>query len=614
VSVLPEALVGWGPFLTLFDSAVITAMAPMLDRLSRAIGPMAADDADPHGDPAGYDSVATHGSYERLLPSEWLLADELPDEFLRRAVAREHLFYALARERPRGRRATTVLVDVGPELFGTPRIAALAALLVLGRRASLARASFGWKVAQVEGDGASDLGMSGIRLLLMARAAFACDEDALRSSVEAAMGRGEAWVVSGPRAARTAARLGASVLSVEDVIEPNVRELSVGVHARGQPRRETRLPLPDERACLRVLRDPFPQVAPPTVRNKVRGELAVARPLISPQSSNVYARLANGGLLVLPLPRSRRQDVGKGRALHLDDDCGEIVAAGHVGGKPAVVAQRDYDLTFVRWEGGERGMTRRLGRSHEALRPLPRDGRLLPLVSLQDRIVFVGRGGRLLEFRPGNRARVLTDDCVEFAFASGVLTYAASSDSQTVLHTIRDIAEVPAPWSGVRSDDVLLAPTSLGGIAVAFESGQGTWMASVIPSHAVTDAEGKVIIDEASRGPFGKRLGGFQVPRSSEVVAVLDHIDKDRTAGLGSRHIVSSPALLLLENDGWQLRFTTGVAGIEFSIALPARAVHVVVHAATRVAVCITDSAELILVALAWRSIFARFTGRGRLL
>jgi hypothetical protein len=67
-----------------------------------------------------------------------------------------------------------------------------------------------------------------------------------------------------------------------------------------------------------------------------------------------------------------------------------------------------------------------------------------------------------------------------------------------------------------------------------------------------------------------------------------------------------------LENDGWQLRFVAGGAGPEFSIALPARAAHVVVDAATRVAVCVTETAELLLVALAWRSVFARFTGQGR--
>jgi hypothetical protein len=615
VTILPDALTGWGPLLALFDSTIVTALAPMLDRLSRAIGPMRADDAEPSGDPAGYEGVAARGSYERLLPSEWLLADELPDEFLRRAVAREHLFYAVARERPRGRRAVTILVDVGPELFGTPRVAALAALLVLAHRARSARASFGWKLAQGQTDCVGDVGALEIRALLGARAAFICDEESLRTSVEAARQCGEAWVVAGLQGSRAAERLGASVVTVEDVIDANARELAVSVRVPGQPQRATRLPLPDERACLRVLRDPFPRLAPPTVRAKARGALVVARPLISPVTPNVFARLADGGVLVLPLPRSKRQDLGNGRALHLDAGCGEIVAAGHVGGKAAVIAQRDYDLTLAHWRG-KRSVTRRIGRSHEALRPLPLDGRLFPLVSLREEVVFVGRGGRLLEFRPGNRARVLTSDCCALtAFAAGKITFAVSGDSRTDLRTMRNVSELAPPWAGVQAESVLLSSTSLGGVAVAFESDKGSWTAAAIEPYAVG---GSAASDKPSpilhpdKPVAGVRFARFEVPQGSEVVAVLDQLGTTLEGKSPTGHVVSSPALLFLENDGRQLRFTAAAAGPEFSIALPGRAVHVVVDAATRVAVCITDTAELLLVALAWRSIFARFTGQGR--
>jgi hypothetical protein len=614
VNILPDALVGWGPLLALFDSTVITTLAPMLDRLSRAIGPMRADEAEPTGDPAGYEGVATRGSYERLLPSEWLLADEISDEFLRRAVMREHLFYAVARERPRGRRAATVLVDVGPELFGTPRIAALAALLVLARRAASARATFEWKLAQEQARCAHDVGAPEIRALLGARAAFICDEEALRTSVDQAKRQGEAWVITGLQGARVAERLGASVVSVDDIIDANARELAVGIHAHGQPHRVTRLPLPEAKACLRVLRDPFPRVAAPTVRAGVRGALAVARPLISPATPNVFARLADGGVLVLPLPRSKRQDVGNGRSLHLDAGAGEIVAAGHIGGKPAVIAQRDYDFTFARWR--KRSVMRRLGRSHEALRPLPMDGRLFPLAGLPEAAVFVARGGRLLEFRPGNRARLLAPDCCALtAFATGAITFAISGDPLTVLRTMRDVSDLAPAWLGIRAESVLLATTSLGGIAVAFESDKGTWTAAAIERSAmgehVVGAEAPPTLDP-EKPVAGARITRIEVPHASEVVAVLDHLESSPAALAGDRRYVSSPALLLLEDDGRQLRFVTGREAQEFSIALPARAEHVVVDAATRVAVCVTETAELLLVALAWRSIFARFTGQGR--
>jgi hypothetical protein len=301
--------------------------------------------------------------------------------------------------------------------------------------------------------------------------------------------------------------------------------------------------------------------------------------------------------------------------LHLDAGSGEIVAAGHVGGKPAVIAQRDYDFTFAHWRG-KRSVTRRLGRSHEALRPLPMDGRLFPLVSLREAVVFVGRGGRLLEFRPGNRERVLTPDCCALAaFAAGTITFAVSGDSMTVLRTMRDVSELAPPWVSIRAESVLLAPTSIAGIALAFESGKGVWTAATIEPYAVgrraasTQPTPTLDLDKPAAGV---RIAQFEVPHHSEVVAVLDQLGPAPTASSRGRHVASSPALLLLENDGWQLRFAAGDAGPEFSIALPARAEHVVVDPATRVAACVTEEAELILVALAWRSIFARFTGQGR--
>jgi hypothetical protein len=617
VSILPDALPGWSPLLALFDREVIRALVPMIDRLSRAIGPMAADEAESSGDPAGYDGVSSRGTYDRLLPSEWLLAGELPDEFLRRAASREHLFYAMARQRPRGRRAATVLIDVGPESFGTPRIASLAALLVLAHRAASANAAFQWKLAQRHEESFTDVGARDVRAMLEARAAFIVDERAFGGAVEGAGATDEVWVVTGAAGARAAQRLGASVVSVEDVIDPSVRELAVSVRARGRRGIGTSLPLPDDRTCLRVLRDPFPRTAPAPLQRSARGELAIARPVLSPTRSEVFVRLAGGGVLVLPLPRSKRHDLGNGRLLQLDGSCGEIVAAGHIDGKPSIVAQRDYDFTLATWRG-KREVTRRIGRSFEAARPMPMDGRLFPLLSLGDAVVFVGRGGRLIEFRPGNRARILVPDCYALAaLVTGTTTIAESDDSTTLLRTIRDVSEKAAPWIRIGAARVLLATTSVGGVAVAYESGPGTWRAATFPPTAVGPRARKDEWAIPTLEQDGARLGAtfalFRVAPSSEVVALLDHLAVDPNFKLRTNAVVrSSPAPLLLENEGRQLRLLTVGGSGDLTVSLPARAVHVVVDPATRVAVCVTDTAEVLVVALAWRSIFARFTGQGR--
>jgi len=100
------------------------------------------------GEPDGYDGIARRGSYERLLVSEWLLHDELPDEFVRRVISGEHSFLQLARSQETSEKRTVVLFDSGPEQLGAPRIAHLAALIVLAQRAEQHRAQLEWGIFQ----------------------------------------------------------------------------------------------------------------------------------------------------------------------------------------------------------------------------------------------------------------------------------------------------------------------------------------------------------------------------------------------------------------------------------------------------------------------------------
>src|SRR5262249_10990923 len=58
MTLLPDALAAWRPLLALFDRDVGSTLAPMLDRLSRAIGPLSPAATEASGDPAGYDGVA----------------------------------------------------------------------------------------------------------------------------------------------------------------------------------------------------------------------------------------------------------------------------------------------------------------------------------------------------------------------------------------------------------------------------------------------------------------------------------------------------------------------------------------------------------------------------
>ena len=144
MSALPEALRPWAASLSLFPTDLALSVGAHVARLSAALGPLRALSTEEGGEPQGYDGLSRRGSPERLLMSEWLMALEAPDEFIRRAAFGEQAFLRPAFRQPRGGRRTVVLLDAGPEQLGAPRIAHLALLVVLARRAESAGAGFVW--------------------------------------------------------------------------------------------------------------------------------------------------------------------------------------------------------------------------------------------------------------------------------------------------------------------------------------------------------------------------------------------------------------------------------------------------------------------------------------
>src|SRR5262249_50113041 len=124
---LPRSLAPWARYLGIFPRETSLAIGPLVQRIALAVGPMRARSLSRAGDPDGFDDLSRRGSYERLLASEWLLADEAPDEFARRAAMGEHVFLSIARREPSGSRVSMALFDAGPNQIGSPRLAQLAA-------------------------------------------------------------------------------------------------------------------------------------------------------------------------------------------------------------------------------------------------------------------------------------------------------------------------------------------------------------------------------------------------------------------------------------------------------------------------------------------------------
>jgi hypothetical protein len=131
---LPPALRPWAESLAFLQVEAALHVGPLVRRLDALVRRHDAASAR-EGEPDGYGGLTTRGHPERLLLSEWLLAEELPLEFLRRAAEREllHIRQVFRAAQPEGRVAA--FFDVGPDQLGAARLVQLAALIVLHRRA-----------------------------------------------------------------------------------------------------------------------------------------------------------------------------------------------------------------------------------------------------------------------------------------------------------------------------------------------------------------------------------------------------------------------------------------------------------------------------------------------
>lgn len=141
---LPPALRPWRDWLAMFDPEQAAGIGAMLLPLQHALGPFRAPPRIGTDEPNGIDDLRRRGPYDRLLLSEWLLADEMPDEFLRRASGGEHLFLSPRRESRKLQRRIVAVFDCGALQLGAPRLAHLALWILLARRAADAGAVFEW--------------------------------------------------------------------------------------------------------------------------------------------------------------------------------------------------------------------------------------------------------------------------------------------------------------------------------------------------------------------------------------------------------------------------------------------------------------------------------------
>lgn len=307
---LPREISPWRDALDLFDPEVAEGIGPLLPRISLAIGPMRISRPTGDGEPDGFTGIARRGSYERLLLTEWLLADEAPLEFARRAATGEHAFFQIARRAPARAASSVVLFDAGPDQLGAPRVAHLGALIVLAARAERAGARFAWGILhRPEQALFPAVTKESVMSLVGARTAIGATADDIAAWSERAAKSGweDAWIV-GARTIVPGWKHG--TVAVRDILDPDRRALAIAARTAGGAPREAELDLPPPNVTSRVLTNPFAAPPPPATTKPARkvttDDMTPASNLVfAANGSKVFARSRTGDILSYPTENGR---------------------------------------------------------------------------------------------------------------------------------------------------------------------------------------------------------------------------------------------------------------------------------------------------------------------
>ena len=386
---LPVALQPWSAELALLPIELALAIGPWLQHLAAGIGPQRTRWSSKSGEVDGFGGLMRRGSFEHLSLASWLLADELPDEFLRRAAQNELLFLQPVRREPSGGSRSTVLFDAGPAQLGAPRLAHIALLFVLARRARQAASELEWGVLQDESCSLRALAsQNDVRALLAARTLGPVDAESLerwRRLLESRPTPSELCVVAGTASSTAWLRPSLHI----EVTSPSlgaVRVLDVSVHERDAPGASVRLDVPEPSLCVRLIRDPYRTERATWVSRSSPLDLRYGL-LFSETGQHLIAALETGGVAVVEIPTSKSQSAPRVRELATP---GELLLAARATRDEVSVITSDGARLWLRgdwpdttWQG----------------QPLPRE---LEGISEPAPLGSWGiRGGVLIFHRPG---------------------------------------------------------------------------------------------------------------------------------------------------------------------------------------------------------------------
>lgn len=351
---LPEALQPWRQWLQGFSAEQLPLFTDLLARLNPLLGPLRGRHQGGVPEPDGLGDLQRRGPYEHLLSSEWLLADEVPDEFLRRAATGEHVFVAPHYRARMANRLIVVLFDAGPSQLGWPRLVHLALLILLARRAREAGAELRWGILQQVPQLYELNGTAQLKQLLQARTFHTVNDEHWQAwrlwLAEHPWPAGECWIV-GQRLPATDKKLCTHRVQLQRSLDGH----SLTFDLQAAASRHVELPNPDERLALQILHGEFDteqRVAPPTVKGNLPHVFLA--PIISSAGSHVALRMLDEpGIVTIKLPGKKQKKTLAVRRSYWSASSTPLAVV-FPKRSPGVIMSKDQTLLFWNMPGVQR--------------------------------------------------------------------------------------------------------------------------------------------------------------------------------------------------------------------------------------------------------------------
>lgn len=307
---LPAPLRPWRPWLTPLTDEVRGWLGTALLALRPLLPAPGSARAQTEGEFGGYRGISRRGLPERLLMTEWLYAQELPDEFLRRQSSGESLYLDPEREDRAAHRLQLLLFDSGPAQRGACRLAHLVLWILLAQQVEAARQR--WAFGSLQDDltlTCEDTGHAGMLRLLDGRSSQPVEPEMLERwrTRLADCQPATLWLIGAPETPAPDLPHGCRLerLNISDLPLPGSRALAVA-----NARARITLDLPPPRLAARLLRDPLSAGNTPAPRKSwpVWSQLAALplkhRVLFSSDGHRMLVRLADDRSLLQVVPNA----------------------------------------------------------------------------------------------------------------------------------------------------------------------------------------------------------------------------------------------------------------------------------------------------------------------